>query len=92
MRHCNGRDWWVITHGSPGNTFHAWLLDSTGLAAQPVDSNAGRGNNGINHIFNIGGVNGSFGTARNTGGVLKASPDGRVLAMAPPNGSVHRRY
>lgn len=41
VRHCNGVDWWIITHEYPGNNYLSWLLTSTGIAASPVISGAG---------------------------------------------------
>lgn len=32
-RHCNGRDYWVITHSTNGATFHVYLLSPSGLSA-----------------------------------------------------------
>jgi len=66
-RHCNGQDWWVLTHESGSNRFFAWLLDSSGLASLPVTSAAGIGNSGIE------------GTKL---GALKFSPNGQKIAMA----------
>ena len=41
VRHCNGVDWWIITHEYPGNNYLSWLLTSTGIAGAPVISGAG---------------------------------------------------
>ncbi len=41
IRHCNGVDWWIITHEYPGNNYLSWLLTSTGIALSPVISGAG---------------------------------------------------
>ncbi len=40
VRHCNGVDVWVISHTMQNNTYYAWLVSATGVAA-PVTSNAG---------------------------------------------------
>ncbi|HFA48591.1 MAG TPA: gliding motility-associated C-terminal domain-containing protein [Bacteroidetes bacterium] len=66
-RHCNGEDWWVLTHELGSNRFFAWLLDSSGIAASPVVSEAGAGNSGLRAT---------------KGGQMKISPDGQRVAMA----------
>ena len=40
-RHANGRDVWVVCHGWNNNSFHAYLVDCTGVRG-PITSNAGR--------------------------------------------------
>ncbi|MEZ2442723.1 gliding motility-associated C-terminal domain-containing protein [Chitinophaga sp. RCC_12] len=32
-RHCNGRDYWIVTHSANGATFHVYLLSPAGLSA-----------------------------------------------------------
>jgi hypothetical protein len=66
IKHCNGKDTWVITHGWNSNAFYAFLLTSTGIQA-PVISRAGR---------SIDSDNGR------TAGYMKAAPDGSKLALA----------
>ncbi|NBV14728.1 MAG: hypothetical protein EBS07_11785, partial [Sphingobacteriia bacterium] len=39
--HCNGSDYWIITHGTGNNTFFVYPVTSTGVGATPVISNAG---------------------------------------------------
>jgi hypothetical protein len=41
IRHCNGKDWWIIFHAIGNNHFLSWKLDSTGLSPNPVVSAAG---------------------------------------------------
>lgn len=41
IRHCNGIDWWVITHEWGSNNYLAWLLSSAGMSGAPVSSGAG---------------------------------------------------
>ena len=41
VRHANGRDVWVLCHGWNNNSFHAYLVDCTGVRG-PITSNAGR--------------------------------------------------
>jgi hypothetical protein len=42
VRHCNGTDYWVLTHGIGNNTFYAYLVDGSGVAAHsPVISQVG---------------------------------------------------
>jgi hypothetical protein len=41
VRHCNGRDWWIVFHALGNNDYLAWKLDSNGLAPLPVVSAVG---------------------------------------------------
>jgi hypothetical protein len=77
-RHCNGQDWWVLTHEAGSNRFFAWLLNSNGINSQPVVSSAGKGNLGITYFYNLG-LNG---ISASVGGGLKISPNGNYIAMA----------
>lgn len=65
----NGFDYWVVTHSRGGRTFSAWRVTSTGVSPTPVTSTIG-----IDH----GRVPGP---GDNALGYLKASPNGRHLAM-----------
>tara|TARA_B110000908_G_C10186566_1_gene418275 strand:- start:32 stop:1357 length:1326 start_codon:yes stop_codon:yes gene_type:complete len=67
VMHANGIDKWIITHKVPTNEFSAFLLTANGISS-PVLSNSGTP---------LGSVSAGIGTA----GVLKASPDGRRLAL-----------
>lgn len=64
--HCNGTDWWLLTHESGSNRFFAWLLDSSGIASTPVVSATGIGNKGL---------------GAQKAGALKISPNGQYVAM-----------
>ncbi|HEX7413820.1 MAG TPA: T9SS type A sorting domain-containing protein [Bacteroidia bacterium] len=67
-RHCNGVDYWVLTHTYYSNNFNAYLISSVGIDTIPV-------------ISSIGTVEQSGGSADDGGiGYLKASPNGRKLA------------
>jgi gliding motility-associated-like protein len=72
VRHANGRDYWVVVHGWQSNTFYSFLLSPTGISTVPVVSNVG--------IIHQGGS--SFFGAANAVGCMRASPDGRHLALA----------
>ncbi len=41
IKHCNGKDYWVVTHESGNNTFDAFLVTSTGVTSAAVKSNIG---------------------------------------------------
>lgn len=64
VKHCNGKDIWIISHDYNSNQFRANLLTSSGLNFTPVLTSAG------SNII----------TPRACIGHLKASPDGRRLA------------
>jgi len=67
VRHCNGKDVWIISHEAGNNNFRAYLLTSSGLNLTPVISSIGY------TYFGVGGPG---------GGELKASPDGKKIASA----------
>jgi PKD repeat protein len=74
VRHCNGKDAWIISHEWNSNKFRAYLLNTAGIAANPVVSTIGEtpsGNNGYQVM-----------------GQLKISPDGRKLSMATATSSI----
>jgi hypothetical protein len=66
VKHCNGVDYWIIDHPFNSNTFNAYLLTSSGINLTPVVSNIGTMQSG---------------TTLNTIGYLKASPNGKKLAL-----------
>lgn len=66
VKHCNGRDIWVITHAFNSDHYLAYLITQAGIAA-PIISSSGRT------------ISGNTNTAL---GYLKASPDGKKLAAA----------
>lgn len=67
VKHTNGTDFWVVTHGWNSNTFYSYLLTASGLSAMPVLSNCGSV------------VTGSH---DNVWGYMKISPDGTKLGIA----------
>jgi gliding motility-associated-like protein len=67
VKHCNGRDIWVITHGWNSDNFYAFLVTAAGVATTPIVSNSGR--------VVTGNIDATI-------GYLKASPDGKKLAAA----------
>jgi hypothetical protein len=70
VKHCNGEDYWIITHSFNSNAFNSYLVTSSGIIATPVVSNVGTTQNNVSGNF--------FETA----GYLKASPNGKKLACA----------
>ncbi len=72
VRHANGRDYWIVVHGWQSNAFYSFLLSPTGISTVPVVSNVGPIHQG----------GGSFFSAGNAVGCMRASPDGRHLALA----------
>lgn len=69
VAHSNGFDYWVLTHSWGGNQFYAWRVSASGVSSTPVVSRAG---------FDVGSDPQRVNYAL---GILKASPDGRRLAM-----------
>lgn len=67
VRHANGRDYWILAHEYGSNAFLAYLLNKNGIETTAVISKIG-----LSHA-------GSYNT---TLGYLKASPDGKKLAIA----------
>ena len=65
-KHTNNIDYWIVTHGYPGNTFYSHLLTSSGLNINPILSN-----------ININVPSDSF-----VYGYLKFSPSGNKIAAA----------
>jgi hypothetical protein len=41
VRHCNGRDYWIITHTPGDDAYHAFLVSPAGVAATDMVSHAG---------------------------------------------------
>jgi len=72
VRHANGRDYWIVVHGWENNSFFTFLLTANGLVDNPVVSNVGPV---------LDGTSGQTAYS-NAAGHLRASPDGRHLAMA----------
>ncbi len=77
VRHCNNRDIWVIAHGytrnpsNAGKKFYAFLITPAGVDTSAVVSTVG--------TEHKGGTNNGYGNSR---GYMKASPDGRKIAVA----------
>jgi len=72
VKHCNGIDYWIITHPFNSNAFNVYLLTNAGISAIPVVSNTGTVQNhlsGLNYLIE-------------TVGYLKASPNGKKIACA----------
>ncbi|MCF8296488.1 MAG: gliding motility-associated C-terminal domain-containing protein [Saprospiraceae bacterium] len=65
--HCNGHDFWIITHGWNSNAFYAYKLTKHGLETTPSISYAGSVHSG---------------NYSNGAGYLKASPKSNYLAQA----------
>ncbi len=67
VRHCNGVDYWVIAHEWGSSRFRSYLVTADGVSTAPVVSIVGSSHNG-----------GSSSAIGN----MKASPNGRKLAVA----------
>ena len=76
VRHCNGRDVWIVSHEYGTNNFRAYLLTSNGLNPTPV----------ITSIGETPGSGNGNGLAT-TAGHMKISPDGKKLAVATVSAS-----
>ena len=70
VEHSNGSDYWVLMHGlgATGTQFYAFLIDTAGIAPNPVITDIG-----FNHI----GDDEPFGA-----GSMKFSPDGTKIGLA----------
>jgi PKD repeat protein len=68
VRHCNGRDIWIVSHEWNSNKFRAYLLTSAGLNTTPVIT-------AIGETYSDPSGNGSPGQ-------MKISPDGKKLAVS----------
>lgn len=81
VAHPGGRHYWVIAHSLGMNTFYAWLVSPGGIGP-PVISTVGTPQGTADKSSGESSV-----------GYLKASPDGRMLALgcnAPPIGELYR--
>lgn len=69
VKHANGMDYWVVTHGWNNNTFYSYLVTASGISSSPVLSSLGSviDNNPAGPISASGG--------------MKISPDGSKLAL-----------
>ena len=77
VRHCNGRDVWIVSHEYNTNNFRSYLLTSSGLNLSPVIT-------AIGETPGQGYTNGILSTI----GQMKISPDGKKLALAVYGASV----
>ncbi len=66
VRHCNGRDWWILAHSFGGDRFYAFRLSPKGI----VDT----------VMTQIGGDH-SPGGIKRPEGWMKSSPDGKKVAV-----------
>ena len=77
IRHCNGRDWWVLGLRSTDEAFHSWVLSDTGLTVNsPIISYSGK----VNHLLTYDQEN---------IGWLKPSHDGRLLLEITTGGQLY---
>jgi len=67
VSHANGKDIWILAHAWNSDAFHVYLLTEKGLEKKPL-------------INRIGAMH--EGDPGNTIGCMKASPDGKKLAVA----------
>ncbi len=69
VRHCNGKDYWIIAHPYNSNAFNAYLVNSSGIDTTAVVSNVGTKHKYI-APYNDEAM-----------GYMKASPSGAKLAV-----------
>ena len=69
--HCNGTDFWIITHQHNSTNFFVYLLTTTGLITTPI----------IQSVGTYVAFSRSDGFNLPPWGAMKASPDGTKLAM-----------
>ncbi|SHI71117.1 T9SS type B sorting domain-containing protein [Flavobacterium terrae] len=67
VKHANGTDFWIVTHGWNNNSFYSYLLTSSGLNTTPIISNVGSSTGGVTD---------------NAWGYMKISPNGSKLAIS----------
>ena len=70
VKHCNGKDMWIVAAKANSNTYMSYLLNNSGLDTLPVISQTGQFTN----------INAAFWSC--TAGSMKASPNGRKIAVA----------
>ena len=66
VKHCNGRDMWLIIAIRNSNAYYAYLLTNSGINMNPVISNSG-----------VGSAPNSW-----CAGYMKATPDGKKIAVS----------
>lgn len=74
IKHCNGKDYWVIVHGVNSNSFYAYLVNSSGVNVTPVISSLGTFVSNVDPELTIG--------------CMKATQDGKQIAIAHKRTSV----
>jgi hypothetical protein len=83
VRHQNGVDYWIIVHKHGSSAFYAYQLSAAGLSASPVISSIGSVHDCNRVPANCpGGV--LIGIA-SSAGQMKASPNGKKLALVTTN-------
>lgn len=70
VRHCNRRDYWLITHAWNSNEFKVYLINNNGFSPAPVSSYTGS--------IHTGGANGNY----NSMGQITVSPEGNRIALS----------
>ncbi len=76
VRHCNGLDYWIITHKANSDSFFVFKVSNAGVDTIPVISTVGVAQPYI-PFHSQGGQQSVDGF-----GVVKASPNGRMLAIS----------
>ena len=66
VKHCNGKDYWVITHEWNSDAFYAYLVTAAGVSSIPV----------VRHVGRV-----VTGDPRHTVGYMKVPPDNKRLAI-----------
>src|ERR1035437_9930612 len=79
VKHCNGTDYWVLTHPANTNAFNAYLITSAGINTTPVVSHVGT----VHQFIHWNGYSYYEGI-----GCLKASPNGKKLAAGVQSDSI----
>lgn len=69
VKHANGVDYWVVTHGWNSNRFYSYLVTASGISSTPVVSSSGS----VIDNTPAGSIDASGG--------MKISPDGSKLAL-----------
>ncbi|HTA62022.1 MAG TPA: gliding motility-associated C-terminal domain-containing protein [Bacteroidia bacterium] len=84
VKHCNGTDYWVLLHPLNSNAFNAYLVTAAGINTTPVVSYAGTVLPIVSHVANATPTNFDFPGC----GYLKASPNGKKLAMGSDSDTI----
>jgi hypothetical protein len=70
-KHCNGTDFWIVTHDYGNNNFHSYLVSAAG----------------VNTVAVISSIGSAATTLSNTLGYLKLSPNGKKIGHTMQNGT-----